>query len=69
VKHVYPPRHPAWLDDKAGPVPGAGADSPPAAPAGGRDEPGDAGKAGSGGPADGDRQRAVDGAADARRRP
>ncbi|HEY8973381.1 MAG TPA: hypothetical protein VIN75_04130 [Burkholderiaceae bacterium] len=33
MKHVYPPRHPAWLDDKAAKAPPAAPDSPqPEAP-------------------------------------
>ena len=69
MKHVYPPRHPAWLDDKGGQVPPAGADAPQAVPTGGQDEAGKGGPVNSGPSADDDRTRTVGRGAEPARRP
>ena len=70
MKHVYPPRHPAWLDDAAKPVPPAEAGSPPAVPTHAPDEAGsDGGNSVAGQPAEGARKSAVDDGAAPGRRP
>jgi len=69
MKHVYPPRHPAWLDDKSGQASPAGADAPQALPTQQQDEAGKGGTAGAAQPVDDGRKQAADGRADPARRP
>lgn len=69
MKHVYPPRHPAWLDDKTGQAPPAGAEAPQAVPTRGQDEAEKGGTANSAPSADDGRKGAGGGGAEPARRP
>jgi len=69
MKHVYPPRHPAWLDDRPDQPPPADADaSQPVAPRGQVDA-GGSDVAGAAQPERRGREDVVDGAAGSARRP